>query len=96
MSETALARAVHLLTWVPSRGEMQGQMTRNGREHGGGSMGSIFYGRSLDAPAPTALDWVAGRSHVPSRAIDGLLSGTWTRRTPCCFYVDLQLMEANN
>ena len=57
-SETALARAVHLLTlgafsWQTSVGEES-----NWRMNGGGSVGSVFFDRS-DEDRPTAKDWVS-------------------------------------
>ena len=57
-SETALARAVHLLTlgafaW---RDAIAGDS--NWRQKGGGSVGSVFFDRS-DEDTPTAKDWVS-------------------------------------
>ena len=58
-SETALARAVHLLTlgafaWQDSKAENNAW-----RHEGGGSIGSVFFDRSDDSPAPTAKEWVS-------------------------------------
>jgi hypothetical protein len=58
-SETALARAVHLLTlgafgWQDAKAE-----DSNWRNHGGGSIGSLFFDRGDDVPAPTAKEWVS-------------------------------------
>ena len=56
-SETAVARAVHLLTlgayaWSNARREDE-----NWRRHGGGSPGSVFFGWNRDV-APVVSDWV--------------------------------------
>ena len=58
-SEIALARAVHLLTigafaWQDARAD-----DRDWRNKGGGSIGSVFFDRSDDSPAPTAKEWVS-------------------------------------
>lgn len=57
-SETALARAIHLLTigvfaWRKSRSD-----DLNWRMSGGGSPGSIFFAWSSEEKSPTAADWV--------------------------------------
>jgi hypothetical protein len=57
-SETALARAVHLLTlgafaWKDAVAE-----TPNWRLKGGGSVGSVFFDRT-DSDAPTVKDWIS-------------------------------------
>lgn len=60
MSETALARVVHLLTlgvvaWKDARAD-----DKEWRNHGGGSCGSIFHKKFSDGTAaPSARDWVA-------------------------------------
>lgn len=58
-SETALARAVHLLTlgsfaWQDAKAE-----DSDWRNHGGGSIGSLFFDRGDDIPAPAAREWVS-------------------------------------
>lgn len=58
-SETAVARAVHLLTlgafaWQGATGN-----NKEWRNEGGGSIGSVFFDRSDDAPAPTAREWIS-------------------------------------
>lgn len=58
-SETALARAVHLLTlgayaWKDAISE-----NPEWRQEGGGSIGSVFFDRSDDEPAPTAKEWIS-------------------------------------
>ncbi len=58
-SETALARAVHILTlgayaWQTARAD-----DKDWRQNGGGSIGSIFFDRGDDDPAPTAKEWVS-------------------------------------
>ena len=58
-SETALARAVHLLTLGTYAWQDAMENETNWRNEGGGSVGSIFYNRGRDMPAPTARDWVS-------------------------------------
>eukprot|EP00980_Cylindrotheca_fusiformis_P000097 scaffold19_cov114-Cylindrotheca_fusiformis.AAC.44 len=58
-SETALARAVHLLTlgafaWQNAKAE-----DMDWRSNGGGSIGSLFFDRGDDVAAPTAREWVS-------------------------------------
>ena len=58
-SETAVARAVHLLTlgayaWQDAFGE-----DKNWRKNGGGSIGSIFFDRSDNSAAPGAKEWIS-------------------------------------
>jgi hypothetical protein len=58
-SETAVARAVHLLTlgayaWQDSFGE-----DKNWRKNGGGSIGSIFFDRSDNSAAPGVKEWIS-------------------------------------
>ena len=58
MSETALTRAVHLLTlgvyaWSDARRD-----DINWKRKGGASAGSLFYNRMDDESAPTAADWI--------------------------------------
>lgn len=58
-SETALARAVHILTlgayaWKDAKAD-----DKEWRMHGGGSIGSIFFDRSDDQSAPTAKEWIS-------------------------------------
>jgi hypothetical protein len=60
MSETAIARAVHILTlgayaWMDADANDTAW-----REKGGGSVGSIFFDRTDEAPAPVANDWICG------------------------------------
>lgn len=59
MSETALARAVHLLTLGAFAWRDACADDREWKNRGGGSAGSIFHGLSVDAPAPTAREWVS-------------------------------------
>jgi hypothetical protein len=58
-SETALARSVHLLTLGAFAWEDADVGDKGWREKGGGSVGSIFFDRSDDTPAPEASDWVS-------------------------------------
>ena len=58
-SETALARAVHLLTLGAFAWQNASPENSNWRQDGGGSIGSVFFDRSDDAPAPTAKEWVS-------------------------------------
>ena len=58
-SETALARAVHLLTLGAYAWQDASAKETNWREQGGGSIGSVFFDRSDDVPAPTAKEWVS-------------------------------------
>lgn len=58
-SETALARAVHLLTLGAFAWKDAVANDSSWREHGGGSIGSLFFDRSDDIPAPTAKEWVS-------------------------------------
>ncbi|KAG7367370.1 zinc-finger domain containing protein [Nitzschia inconspicua] len=58
-SETALARAVHLLTLGAFAWQHASADNSKWRQEGGGSIGSIFFDRSDDAPAPTAKEWVS-------------------------------------
>ena len=55
-SETSLARAVHLLTLGCFAWEDAIEGASDWRENGGGSPGSIFFGKE---EAPTAADWIA-------------------------------------
>jgi hypothetical protein len=69
-SETALARACHLLTlgayaWMDASG------ASNWREHGGGSVGSIFFDRT---DPPTVADWITHALLSPPQA---LLESDW-------------------
>jgi len=57
-SETALARAVHILTlgafaWDRARAD-----DPNWRIHGGGSVGSVFFNRPDDAGSPSVSNWI--------------------------------------
>jgi hypothetical protein len=58
-SETALARAVHLLTLGAFAWRDADARDSSWRIHGGGSIGSLFFDRSDDALAPTAKEWVS-------------------------------------
>lgn len=58
-SETALARVVHLLTLGAFAWEDADAGDKGWRERGGGSVGSIFFDRADDKPAPDASDWVS-------------------------------------
>jgi hypothetical protein len=59
-SETALARAVHLLTLgAMSWQDAVAHDKDNWRQRGGGSIGSVFFDRHDDATAPTAKEWVS-------------------------------------
>jgi hypothetical protein len=59
MSETALARAVHLLTLGAFAWKDASAVDEEWKSRGGSSAGSIFHGLATDAPAPTARDWVS-------------------------------------
>ena len=58
-SETAVARAVHLLTLGAYAWQDASEEAKNWREDGGGSIGSIFFDRSDDISAPTAKEWIS-------------------------------------
>mmetsp|Transcript_14841 Transcript_14841/g.41321 ORF Transcript_14841/g.41321 Transcript_14841/m.41321 type:complete len:2002 (-) Transcript_14841:1881-7886(-) len=58
-SETAVARAVHLLTLGAYAWEDASRENKNWRENGGGSIGSIFFNRSENVSAPTAKEWIS-------------------------------------
>jgi len=57
-SETALARAVHILTlgayaWMDANSQ-----DADWKFRGGGSPGSVFHNRTDEEPAPVAFDWI--------------------------------------
>jgi hypothetical protein len=58
-SETALARAVHLLTLGAYAWQDAAPDNKEWRREGGGSIGSVFFDRSDDASAPTAKEWIS-------------------------------------
>lgn len=58
-SETALARAVHILTLGAFAWQGASPEDKGWRQRGGGSIGSIFFDRGDDDPAPTAKEWVS-------------------------------------
>jgi len=58
-SETALARAVHLLTLGAFAWKDAKENDSEWRKRGGGSIGSLFFSRSDNDAAPTAKDWVS-------------------------------------
>jgi len=58
-SETALARAVHLLTLGAYAWQDASADEKDWRKDGGGSIGSVFFDRTDDAAAPTAKEWVS-------------------------------------
>jgi hypothetical protein len=58
-SETALARAVHLLTLGAFAWQSASPDNKEWRKDGGGSIGSVFFDRSDDSTAPTAKEWVS-------------------------------------
>jgi hypothetical protein len=58
-SETALARAVHLLTLGAYAWQNASPDNKEWRKDGGGSIGSVFFDRSDDSTAPTAKEWVS-------------------------------------
>jgi hypothetical protein len=58
-SETALARAVHLLTIGAFAWQDASADDTEWRRKGGGSIGSVFFDRSDDTPAPTAKTWIS-------------------------------------
>jgi hypothetical protein len=58
-SETALARAVHLLTLGAYAWQDATANDMDWRQRGGGSIGSIFFDRTDDMPIPTAKEWVS-------------------------------------
>ena len=58
-SETALARAVHLLTLGAFAWQNASPDNKEWRKDGGGSIGSVFFDRSDDSSAPTAKEWVS-------------------------------------
>ena len=70
-SETALARAVHLLTLGAFAWQDATSNDSKWRENGGGSIGTLFFDRSDDAPAPTAKEWVSAVMLVNPRNLMG-------------------------
>ncbi|KAL3922278.1 MAG: hypothetical protein SGILL_002291 [Bacillariaceae sp.] len=58
-SETALARAVHVLTLGAFSWKDAAANDMEWRKKGGGSVGSVFFDRSDDGPAPTAKSWIS-------------------------------------
>ena len=58
-SETAVARAVHLLTLGAYAWQNASDGDENWRRNGGGSIGSIFFDRSDNNTAPTVKDWIS-------------------------------------
>ncbi len=58
-SETAVARAVHLLTLGAYAWKNASSADKNWRNNGGGSIGSIFFDRSDDSAAPTVKEWIS-------------------------------------
>jgi len=58
-SETAVARAVHLLTLGAYAWQGASSEDKNWRNGGGGSIGSIFFDRSDNISAPTAKEWIS-------------------------------------
>ncbi|KAL3922161.1 MAG: hypothetical protein SGILL_002354 [Bacillariaceae sp.] len=59
-SETALARAVHLLTLGAFAWQDASADDNEWRKRGGGSTGSVFFDRGDDdTPAPTAKSWIS-------------------------------------
>jgi Putative zinc finger in N-recognin (UBR box) len=66
-SETALARAVHLLTLGAYAWKDASADNLRWRQEGGGSIGSIFFDRSDDFAAPTAKEWVSAALLVNPR-----------------------------
>ena len=73
-SETALARAVHLLTLGAFAWQDAKESDSEWRKHGGGSVGSLFFHRTDDDGAPTAKDWV---SAVMLAAPEALTDNEW-------------------
>ncbi|CAB9510311.1 protein ligase UBR2 [Seminavis robusta] len=73
-SETALARAVHILTLGAFAWENAEAGVSNWREHGGGSVGSVFFDRPDSHDAPTANNWVEAALLVDP---GGLLDCEW-------------------
>jgi hypothetical protein len=57
-SETAVVRAVHLLTLGVYAWRDAAESDTEWREHGGGSVGSVFYNRD-DMSPPLVSDWIA-------------------------------------
>jgi hypothetical protein len=57
-SETALARTIHLLTLGAYAWKDAKPNDKNWREHGGGSVGSIFFNNDDTRSTPTAECWV--------------------------------------
>lgn len=58
-SETAVARAVHLLTLGAYAWQHASSAEKDWRKDGGGSIGSIFFDRSDDSAAPTVKEWIS-------------------------------------
>eukprot|EP00550_Attheya_septentrionalis_P012964 CAMPEP_0198304944 /NCGR_PEP_ID=MMETSP1449-20131203/57651_1 /TAXON_ID=420275 /ORGANISM="Attheya septentrionalis, Strain CCMP2084" /LENGTH=2807 /DNA_ID=CAMNT_0044007473 /DNA_START=500 /DNA_END=8923 /DNA_ORIENTATION=- len=58
MSETSLARAVHLLTLGAFAWQDDVVVTESWKKHGGSSIGSVFHGRPDSAAPPMASDWI--------------------------------------
>ena len=73
MSETALSRAVHLLTLGAFAWQDAMPDDKEWRKHGGGSLGSVFH-NFKDTAAPTAREWVALALLSPPGV---LMDATW-------------------
>jgi len=58
-SETAVARAVHLLTLGAYAWQDAFNGSNDWRQNGGGSIGSIFFDRSDNISTPTAKEWIS-------------------------------------
>lgn len=58
-SETALARAVHILTLGAYAWQDASADEKEWRSLGGGSIGSVFYDRGEESSPPTAKEWVS-------------------------------------
>eukprot|EP00546_Thalassionema_frauenfeldii_P000890 CAMPEP_0178937310 /NCGR_PEP_ID=MMETSP0786-20121207/25676_1 /TAXON_ID=186022 /ORGANISM="Thalassionema frauenfeldii, Strain CCMP 1798" /LENGTH=2359 /DNA_ID=CAMNT_0020615847 /DNA_START=262 /DNA_END=7341 /DNA_ORIENTATION=- len=59
LSETALSRAVHLLTLGAFAWRTATRSDDNWQSRGGSYEGSVFYKRSLNLPSPSLSDWIS-------------------------------------
>jgi hypothetical protein len=83
-SETAVARAVHLLTLGAYAWQDSLETDTSWRIRGGGSIGSIFYDRGEETSAPTAKDWVSAALLVDPR---DLLACEWYEGEECALQI---------
>jgi len=71
LSETALARAVHILTLGAFAWKSATESDELWSQNGGSYEGSIFYKRSIKLPSPSVSDWISeALLAIPSKVMD--------------------------